>query len=159
MRTQILRPILPSALLLAAALGLSGCLTTEAKPKPSQAVLDARAHKDVDAVAKCGDLVSPISVGFGFGEGSLSELAAPNVDQARQALACHPDANVVIVGQADGHGTEQEQTQLAHNRAEVVAEALRSRGVSAGRLKTQTQGTAPSGDAQHLVILAEGRRW
>jgi outer membrane protein OmpA-like peptidoglycan-associated protein len=65
----------------------------------------------------------------------------------------------LIVGQADGHGTEADQVKLAQARADAVAQDLRARGVAAARLQTRAQGSAPAGDAQHLVILAEGRRW
>lgn len=158
-----IRPVRPACLatlvLLAAAVGVCGC-TTRVKPTPSKAVLEARAHKNVATeIELCGELTSPVSIGFGFGDGELSELAVPAVDQARQALACHPDAAAVIVGQADGHGTDQEQAKLAADRAKAVAEALQGRGIDPSRLKTQILGSAPKGDATHLLILAEGRRW
>ena len=154
---------LPTRLLpilaLAAASGLSGCVTHRASPMLSRAVIDARAHRDVDKAAVCGPLSSPASVGFAFGEGQLNELATPALNEAGQELACHPEAVALVIGQADGHGTDAEQRQLAQARAGAVAQDLRARGVAAARIQTQVQGAAPAGDPRRLVVLAEGRRW
>jgi outer membrane protein OmpA-like peptidoglycan-associated protein len=149
--------ILPVLALVAA--GLGGCITHTAKPMLSRAVVDARAHRDVNKAATCGPLSSPVSVGFAFGEGQLNDLAAPALNEAGQGLACHPGAVVLVVGQADGHGTDAEQRQLAQARVSAVVKDLQARGVPAGRIQTQIQGTAPAGDARRLVVLAEGRRW
>jgi outer membrane protein OmpA-like peptidoglycan-associated protein len=156
-----MRTYLPLSSLAAAALalGLAGCVTHASKPVLSRAVLDARAHRDVDRTAVCGALTSPVSVGFAFGEPALSELAIPALEGAGQQLACHPEAAVLVVGQADGHGTPAEQHQLAQARTEAVAQDLRARGVAAGRIQTQVEGDLPAGDARRLVVLAEGRRW
>lgn len=146
-------------LVLTAALGLSGCLTPRVKPTPSAAVLEARQHRDAKAPPPCPALDGPISVGFGFGEAAIGELALPAVVQAAQLMTCHPGISALIVGQADVHGTEAEQRKLSEARANAVAAALRERGVAPGRIATQIQGTTPPGDATHLVVLAEGRRW
>jgi outer membrane protein OmpA-like peptidoglycan-associated protein len=156
-----MRTLPPSTRLgaLALALGLAGCLTPTSKPAVSRAVLDARAHRNVDAVSACAALASPVSVGFAFAEQALNELATPALEGARQQLACHPDAAVLVVGQADLHGTAAEQHALAQARAEAVAQDLRARGVAAGRIQVQVEGAAPAGDARRLIVLAEGRRW
>jgi outer membrane protein OmpA-like peptidoglycan-associated protein len=158
-----MRTYLPSSSLAAVALGLAlglcGCVTQASKPVLSRAVVDARAHRDVDRAATCGPLSSPVSIGFAFGEPALSELAIPALEGAGQQLACHPEAAVLVVGQADGHGTAAEQHQLAQVRAGAVAQDLRGRGVAAGRIQTQVEGDPPTGDARRLVVMAEGRRW
>jgi outer membrane protein OmpA-like peptidoglycan-associated protein len=146
-------------LALAAAGGLAGCVTHTAQPMLSRAVVDARAHRDVDKVATCGPLTSPVSVGFAFGENQLNDLAAPALGQAGQDLACHPEAVALVVGQADGHGTEAEQHQLAQARVNAVVKDLETRGVAPARIQTQVEGKPPAGDARRLVVLAEGRRW
>lgn len=144
---------------LAAAAGLGGCTTHRIEPTLSRAVVDARAQRDVTHAAPCPDLSSPVSVGFAFSESSLNELAVPALESVGLQLTCHPQVSALIVGQSDGHGTDAEQRQLAQARAEAVAQDLRGRGIVAGRLQTQVQGTAPQGDAGRLVVLAEGRRW
>lgn len=148
----------PLALALTA-VGLSGCLTPRVKPTPSQAVLAARAHRTPPPAAVCVPLASPLSVGFGFGESTLGDLAGPALQSAAQALSCHPEASAVVVGQADAHGTDADRRRLAQARADAVAAHLTAHGVAQARLQTQAEGTAPTGDAQHLVVLAEGRRW
>jgi outer membrane protein OmpA-like peptidoglycan-associated protein len=146
-------------LALAAASGLAGCVTHSAQPMLSRAVVDARAHRDVDKAATCGPLSSPVSVGFAFGENQLNDLAAPALNEASADLACHPEAVALVVGFADGHGAEAEQHQLAQVRLDAVVKDLQRRGVAAARIQTQVEGKAPAGDARRLVILAEGRRW
>jgi outer membrane protein OmpA-like peptidoglycan-associated protein len=142
-----------------AAAGLAACTTPRVKPTLSQAVVDARAHRNTTAQAVCNPLASPLSVGFAFGESQINELAIPALQDAGQQLTCHPQANALIVGQSDSHGTPQQQAALATARAQAVAQELQGRGVVAARLQTQAEGAAPAGDDGHLVILAEGRRW
>jgi outer membrane protein OmpA-like peptidoglycan-associated protein len=153
-----LRPALFLSLL-AAAGALGGCLTQRASPSVSQAVLDARAHRDVAKASACASLTSPQSIGFGFGEGTLSDLAAPDLEAVRAMLACHPAARALIVGQADQHGTADERRTLARARAAAVSGWLQAHGIAAGRLASQAEGKTPAGDDQRLVIMAEGRRW
>jgi outer membrane protein OmpA-like peptidoglycan-associated protein len=142
---------------------LCGCLTPQAKPVPSKAVAEALAHKDVQAVAAsaCPDLTSPQHVGFGFGDASLKDVAMEPLEATAASLTCHPALQAVVVGAADEHGTETEQKKLAQDRAQAVTDYLRSKGVAAGRMQTEVrlEGEPPTGDAQHLIVLAEGRRW
>jgi len=141
------------------AFGLAGCVTHHVTPTPSRAVAEALAHRNATRTATCPALSSPQSVGFPFGDATVVEQATPVLASLGQQLACHPQVGAVIVGQADGHGSDAEQRQLAQARAEAVAQDLRRRGVAATRLQVQVQGTAPAGDAAHLIVLAEGRRW
>lgn len=145
-----------AAVLLAA--GLTACTTPHAKPTLSAAVVDARAHRDI-APETCNPLASPLSVAFPFGESQVNELTAPALESAGKLLACHPQAGAIVVGQADGHGTAQDQHALANARVQAVVQELQRRGVAAGRLQTQVEGAAPTGDDNRLVVLAEGRRW
>jgi outer membrane protein OmpA-like peptidoglycan-associated protein len=104
-------------------------------------------------------LASPVTVGFGFGESQVSELATPALDSAGKLLTCHPQASAIVVGQADGHGTTQDQRALATARVQAVVQELQRRGVAADRVQAQSEGAAPAGDDNRLVIVAEGRRW
>jgi outer membrane protein OmpA-like peptidoglycan-associated protein len=158
MSMRSLAPALAPALIAAA--GLAACAATPTEhPTLSQAVAEARGHRNATAQAVCGPLASPVSVAFAFGQSKLTELTAPALETAGQQLACHPEASVLVVGQADVHGTAEEQAALARARAQVVADDLKRRGAAPARLQTQTQGKAPAGDDSHLVVLAEGRRW
>lgn len=141
------------------AAGLAGCMTHKESPTLSLAVIEAREHRNADATAACTALVSPVRVAFGFDESQINELALPALETASQLLSCHPQASVLIFGEPDAHGTPQERAELAKGRAQAVADDLRSRGVVPARMQTQIEGEAPAGDAAHLVVLAEGRRW
>lgn len=147
---------------LAAALALTGCLTPHSRPQVSQAVLDARAKRNLHAPTPCQSLplsgVSPVSVGFAFEEGKLGPITRPNLDPAVEWLACHPAALAVIKPDSDNHGTEAEQNALARDRGQAVAAYLQQHGIAAGRVRllTRTEAEPPG---EHLLILAEGRRW
>ena len=154
------RPGLALALLLAA-LGLSGCLTPRAKVHVSQAVQDARAHRDVAQAAACPQTplatASPVQASFAFDEAALDATSGPPLAAAAQWLACH-STPVVIKPEADGHGTAAEQDDLARKRAEVVASYLTERGVPPGRIRVLARGQdAPDGEV--FLVSAEGRRW
>jgi outer membrane protein OmpA-like peptidoglycan-associated protein len=158
MTPPLLRAVLLAGLL-AAATPLGGCASRRVEPTVSRAVLDARAHRDVARAAACTDLASPASVGFGFAEAKLADLATPDLQAIVTALACHPAARAVIIGAADAHGGESEQRALAAKRAAAVSDYLQAHGIAADRLSVQAKGPAPPGGPDLLVVMAEGRRW
>lgn len=150
--------------LLAAGGLLAGCLTPQSKPIPSKAVADALAHKDVQAAQAaqaCPDLTSPQSVGFGFADATLKDVRMESLEATAASLTCHPALQAIVVGAADEHGTKADQQKLAQDRAQAVVDYLHAKGIAAGRLQTQVrlEGSPPAGDAQHLIVMAEGRRW
>ena len=147
--------------LIAAAAALGGCLTHVSKPPPSQAVLDARAHRDVVAAAACPQAAlataSPVQLGFAYGEATLDVMSEPQLTLAARWLACHTTP-AVIKPDADGFGATAEQDQLARKRADVVSTYLTTHGVAASRIRVLARGqAAPAGEA--FLIQAEGRRW
>ena len=155
-------PRLRLALACIAAAGLAGCFTPHSKPKLSQAVIDARAHRDAPARPACPqtplDMVSPVQVGFAFDDAKLGDDIAQPLIAPTQWLACHPGTAVVIRPEADAHGTEAEQNALARARAEAVRDYLSAHGVAAGRIRLLARGQGePRGE--HLLVRAEGRRW
>ena len=143
-------------------IALAACTTPRAKPEVSQAVLDARAGRDVEPTGVCPqtplNTVSPIMVGFGFGESALDDaLAQPLLEPARW-LACHPATMAVIKPDADVHGSDAEQDALARRRAEGVRNFLIAHGVAAERVRILRRNeAAPTGSV--FLIRAEGRRW
>ena len=154
-------PIAAFLPLVAAAAALAGCMTPHAKPVESQAVKDALAHKDIAPAATCPDLASPFSVGFPFQDSTLKDVPPEVLDALTRGLACHAGLQVEIAGGADAHGTAEEQAKLAGDRAQAVAGYLTAHGVAASRVQILPPPPAkpPAGDAQHLVVMAEGRRW
>jgi outer membrane protein OmpA-like peptidoglycan-associated protein len=144
------------------ALALPGCMTPRIDPQVSQAVIDARAHRNVPAAATCPqaplNTVSPVMIGFGFNETDMTTSMTLPLALPAQWLACHPGTQAVIVPDADTHGTDAEQDALARQRAEHVRNYLTANGVAAQQIRILRRGeTPPTGDL--FFIRAEGRRW
>ncbi|WP_165837076.1 OmpA family protein [Phenylobacterium hankyongense] len=155
------RIALTAGLVLATA-GLGGCLTPRARPQPSQAILDARAHRDVPPATACAAQplasVSPAEVNFGFAETSLPGAAPAALAPAIAWLVCHPGVPIVILPDADNHGAPEAQAALAKSRAETVRQYLLTQGVAPAQLQILPLAAAePAGD--HVLIRAIGRRW
>jgi outer membrane protein OmpA-like peptidoglycan-associated protein len=147
---------------IAAAVCLTGCLTPHAKPQTSQAVLDARAHRDVPVEAACPPAtlaqVSPVQLGFGFDEAKPDSPLLADLTTAARWLACHPAVPVAIKPDGDGHGAPADQDRLARARGEVAQSFLISHRVAAARIRILDRGAAaPGGDV--FLVRAEGRRW
>jgi outer membrane protein OmpA-like peptidoglycan-associated protein len=141
---------------------LAGCTTPHAKPPTSQAVLDARAHRDEPGAPRCPSTtlaqVSPLQLGFPFNDATRTESMVEPIAGAARWLVCHPATSVVIKPDSDGHGNAAEQDQLARQRANVARDGLAARGVAADRIRVLARGaTDPTGDV--FLIRAEGRRW
>jgi outer membrane protein OmpA-like peptidoglycan-associated protein len=144
---------------LAAAASLAGCATPHSQPVLSHAVMDARAHLDASRTAACPAPASPTSIGFGFGEASLGDTANTPLERLATTLTCRPQVSALIVGEADGHGTAEDQKKLAQSRAQAVSDYLSAHGVAARRLAMQVEGKAPPAGEARMIVMAEGRRW
>jgi peptidoglycan-associated lipoprotein len=148
-------------LVAAAGLPLAACFTPRVQPKPSQAILEARAHRDV-AAAGCAATplatVSPTSIPFAFNEAELTDSGRTALDGALAWLACHPDVPAVVKGAADNHGTPADQEALANKRADLAAQYLQAHGLAAARLSRIAPSAAEPAGA-HLLVMAEGQRW
>lgn len=150
------------ALALIGAAALAACTTPVAHPQLSEAVVDAREHKDVPPEGACPQTplkeISPAFVGFPFGENKLDETLSQPLEERVRWLVCHETTPVAIKPDADTHGTEAEQDALAQRRAEAVRNYLVGRGVAAGRIRIlRRQDPAPTGPV--FLVQAEGRRW
>ena len=145
-----------------AALALSGCITPHSTAQVSQAVLDARAHRDVEVEPDCATIplssVSPVFVGFAFEESDLTALTTPTLEKPARWLACHPGVPAVIKPSADNHGEAAAQDVLARRRAQSVYAYLQAHGVAASRIRILARDQADPG-GEHLLIRAEGRGW
>lgn len=147
---------------LAAAGALAGCMTPHVKPKLSQAVVEARAHRDAPVAAACPEdaltAVSPVLVGFAFNESEMTDSMRRPLATSARWLACHATTPAVIKPDADGHGADTVQDALAQARAEGVKAYLVAQGVAADRITVLRRGATPPVGAIFL-IRAEGRRW
>lgn len=144
------------------AAALAACTTPHVTPQLSQAVIDARAHRDVPADGVCPqtalNTVSPIMIGFGFGESDLDEALARPLTAPAQWLACHTATQVIIKPDADSHGADAEQDALAQRRAAGVRNFLSAHGVAPARIRILRRNEdVPPGAV--FIIRAEGRRW
>ncbi len=81
---------------------------------------------------------------FGEGTGYRDEKAAERTIAGLAELIIRGDALVRVVGYTDEAGTPVQNATLGKARAEIVAAALRSRGVQPGRLVTISRATAVS---------------
>jgi outer membrane protein OmpA-like peptidoglycan-associated protein len=148
------------SLLMLASLG--GCLTPQAKTQTSQAVLEARARRHAPPVAGCPQVplaqVSPVTVGFAFDDATLPDLTASPLLEAAHWLTCNASVAVVIKPDSDPQGAAAQKDALALRRAQAVQGYLTSQGVAPARIRLLARDAAePAGE--HLLVLAEGRRW
>jgi len=157
------RSLFPAlAVALAGATALSGCTTPRVTPKPSQAVLQARARVGAKAAAcPAGELaaISPVDVGFGFDDATISPEGQRRLAAAAQWLACHAGVEAVILPDADNHGDAAHLKDLAQRRAEAVAARLRALGATAAVIHILPRGAPDNLSGPHLVINAQGRGW
>jgi OmpA-OmpF porin, OOP family len=82
------------------------------------------------------------TVYFEWDRSNLNEAAATTIDQAvAQARACNVSA-VSVIGHTDTSGSTRYNVGLSQRRADVVRDALVSRGLAAGSIETQARGEA-----------------
>lgn len=72
-----------------------------------------------------------------FAPGAADELAREVRELVRLSDAAGRPSRVQLIGRADAEGTVEQNTKLAQERADRVAEALTSRGIPAGRLSPE----------------------
>jgi outer membrane protein OmpA-like peptidoglycan-associated protein len=147
---------------LACATALSGCLTPHVTPPPSRAVLEARAGVNAKSAAcAAGGLasISPVDVGFGFDDATISPDGERRLAAAAQWLACNPKTEIVILPDADNHGDAAHLKDLAQRRAKAVQDRLRALGATAAVIQILPRGAPDTLSGPHLVVNAQGRGW
>lgn len=75
---------------------------------------------------------------------ALDESALTAIAAAAKAANQQPDARVTVTGAADSVGSVVANKYLSETRAQVVADALVSDGVSAGRIHMRAAGIVPA---------------
>lgn len=128
-----------TAVLIAAALVLSGCAGQFADPGAagSNAAAGSAASPSSPAyfVQSVGDRVL-----FAVDESTLSAAARATLDEQARWLAANGQFTAVIEGHADEQGTREYNLALGARRASAARDYLVSRGVAPGRLTTVTYG-------------------
>lgn len=121
-----------SACLLVSCLLLAGCATQP----PARSVTLAVAQVDRGVMVWLPD-----SVLFEFGKAQLDvDEAGPYLDRVAQLLRDKSRSDVLLEGHTDNVGTETFNRNLSERRAQVVRDALLTRGVPAGRIKVSGMG-------------------
>ena len=159
MSRAALLPALAASLLAAT---LAGCLTPHVKPVMSKAVVEARARagaKPAACVASPLVSVSPVDVGFGFDDATITEVGQRRLAVVARWLTCNPGVPVTISPDADNHGDEAHLKDLARRRAEAVQAQLRALGATAAVIHILPRGGPDPVTGPHLVVNAQGRGW
>lgn len=106
----------------------------EEKPQSTPAPAPARAAAPAAAPA-AKPSTTTFLVYFGFNSAALDATAEAVLQSASNVVKSSTPAVISVIGHTDGSGASDYNARLAERRANVVAEALRQRGVP-GRLIT-----------------------
>jgi len=99
--------------------------------------------KDLQAKQTDRGMVMTLSdVLFDTGQSTLKPGADRALDRLAQFLKDSPNSAVLIEGHTDSVGTDDYNLALSQRRAESVADALSSRGISSDRIRTKGLGKA-----------------
>jgi outer membrane protein OmpA-like peptidoglycan-associated protein len=98
-------------------------------------------------------------IGFGIGSATLTPSSQAQIDNIATILREYPNAIVTVTGHTDNMGNEQTNLALSRARAETVAHALTSAGVSADRVHAEGYGgQKPVADNSTARGRAQNRR-
>ncbi|SCZ57964.1 OmpA family protein [Thiohalomonas denitrificans] len=87
-----------------------------------------------------GLLVTLNDVFFDTGQATLKQGAASTIDQLAEFMRKHSEQRILIEGHTDSRGPEEYNQRLSERRAAAVQEALVSRGIDSGRIRTRGYG-------------------
>lgn len=79
-------------------------------------------------------------VNFEFDQSTLDAKAKSQLSEAADKLKATPDGRIRILGHTDDRGSKSYNERLSRRRAEAVKTFLRSKGVSADRMKVEWYG-------------------
>ncbi len=94
-------------------------------------------------VPACG-----LEVYFPTDSASLDARSQHSLDTVAECIKRHEVDHATIVGSADPRGTKEHNDQLSLERARVVAEYLRGRGVAEGDIRVRSKGAVAQSDSQ-----------
>lgn len=98
-------------------------------------------------------------IGFETGSASLTQASREQIDAIATVLKAYPSAHVTVSGHTDNTGDESANLALSRSRAQTVATALTTLGVSSNRVRAEGHGSRnPIADNATEQGRAENRR-
>ena len=108
-------------------------LIVESKPMEQEVTVDATAlQRALSATGK----VAVYGIFFDTNKAVIKPASNPTLDEIAKLLRQSPALEIYVVGHTDGTGALEANLTLSSARAASVAQALVTRGIAAGRLKT-----------------------
>ncbi len=113
---------------------LTACSFLPQSSEPSLGAARASSSATGD-YTESGTRLSVSGVLFEFEQATLKPQANEMVSKAVTYLLDNPDSHVVVEGHTDHLGTRRYNQRLSEKRANAIARALKSNGISAERIK------------------------
>jgi outer membrane protein OmpA-like peptidoglycan-associated protein len=108
-------------------------LIVESKPMEQEVTVDAASlQRALNTTGK----VAVYGIFFDTNKSVIKPASNPTLDEIAKLLRQSPTLALYVVGHTDGTGVLEANLKLSSERAASVAQALVSRGIAAGRLKT-----------------------
>ena len=90
---------------------------------------------------KPGKVMRLVNIQFEFGSADLTQDSEEGINMLAAFLESHPDIHVELAGHTDDVGSDAYNLKLSKERAEVVRQALISKGIAEERLSAKGYGS------------------
>ncbi len=141
--------------------GVAGGIIGNNMDKQADAIQQAVPGAEVKRVGESIQIIfdENSGVNFAFNSSSLTAQAKANLDQVAEVFREFPDTNLLLEGHTDSTGDANYNMTLSQQRAQAVANYLKTKGVGAGRFTVQAFGeTKPRFDNSTPEGRAKNRR-
>ena len=105
---------------------------------------------------KPGTVVQLVNIQFEFGSSALTEDSEEGIAMLAAFLVSHPEISVELAGHTDNVGSETYNLKLSQDRAEVVCQALITKGINENRLTAKGYGSTkplyPNDSDEHRAL-------
>jgi len=169
-------------LIIAVAVGFSGCKKKPRRPNPLDTVIgstDTGRGEDFDSLSDSGTFASgenPLDsrivgdgasgergiitamVYFDFDSASIKASERAKLTQVAAYLRDYPSHRLILEGHCDWRGTPEYNLGLGERRAQSVRQYLETLGVSSDRLETLSKGDLNAIENASAAQMAEDRR-
>lgn len=141
--------------------GVAGGLIGNNMDKQADAIQEAVPGAEVKRVGESIQIIfdENSGVNFAFNSSSLTSAAKANLDQVAEVFREFPDTNLLLEGHTDSTGDANYNMNLSQQRAQAVANYLKTKGVGSSRFTVQAFGeTKPRYDNSTKEGQAGNRR-